>query len=81
MRARIVFPGLRYLDPEQQRRWIAHCHRMAETTYALADWCDDLVMMAAYVALGAKWVLLADAPAAMTQGREPTASVDKDLAA
>ena len=49
-------------DEERRRRWSAHCHRMAEATYALADWCEDLDMMEAYVQLAAKWVVMADGP-------------------
>lgn len=40
-------------------RWAAHCHRMAEATYAIADWCEDTEMMAAYLALAAQWVQIA----------------------
>jgi hypothetical protein len=47
------------MDDEQQRRWQAHCARMAEATYAIADWCEDPDMMDAYVALGAQWLQLA----------------------
>ncbi|MDB5448728.1 MAG: hypothetical protein JWQ97_4045 [Phenylobacterium sp.] len=49
-------------DDDRQRRWSAHCHRMAEDTYALADWCEDLDMMEAYVELAAKWVIMAEGP-------------------
>jgi hypothetical protein len=44
------------MDDERQLRWCAHCLRMAEATHALADWCEDLEMMGAYVALAAKWI-------------------------
>ncbi|WP_436054327.1 hypothetical protein [Phenylobacterium sp. LjRoot225] len=50
------------MDDERARRWIAHCHRMAEATRDLADWCEDRAMMAAYAALGAHWLEMAKSP-------------------
>ena len=44
----------------KRRRWEAHCHRMAETTYAIAHWCEDQEMMEAYIKLAAQWVRMAD---------------------
>ena len=57
------------MDGDRKSRWVAHCHRMAEATYAIADWCEDAQMMGAYLALAAKWVQMAaegppDAPRA-----------------
>ena len=49
------------MDGDRKRRWVAHCHRMAEATYAIADWCEDAEMMGAYLALAAKWVKIASA--------------------
>jgi hypothetical protein len=49
-------------DEQRQLRWCAHCLRMAEATHALADWCEDVEMMGAYVALAAKWINLSSAP-------------------
>jgi hypothetical protein len=46
-------------DDARRRLWAAHCHRLAEMTYAIADWCEDPEMMSAYVALGARWIALA----------------------
>jgi hypothetical protein len=51
------------MDEARQRRWTAHCHRMAEATHALADWCEDPVMIAAYLDLAAKWLAMASGPA------------------
>jgi hypothetical protein len=53
-----------YMDDETQRRWIAHCQRMAEATYALPDWCEDRWMAGAYAALGARWLQMAKSPPA-----------------
>ena len=55
-----IVEWIEYLQDEQKRRWIAHCERMAEATYALADWCEEPDMLAAYVALGARWVRMAE---------------------
>lgn len=49
-------------DEERRRRWRAHCERMAEATYAIADWCEDPEMMQAYIGLGARWLRMADEP-------------------
>jgi hypothetical protein len=35
---------------------------MAEATYALADWCEDTEMLAAYLDLAARWVRMAEEP-------------------
>ena len=50
-------------DEQRQLRWCAHCLRMAEATHALADWCEDVEMMGAYVALAAKWINMSSGPA------------------
>lgn len=50
------------MDGEQQRRWTAHCHRMAEATQAVADWCEDREMMGAYLDLAARWINMASQP-------------------
>lgn len=47
------------MDTERMQRWTAHCHRMAEATYAIADWCEDTEMMGAYLALAARWLQIA----------------------
>lgn len=47
------------MSDDRERRWIAHCHRMAEASYALADWCEDADMMANYIKLGGLWIELA----------------------
>jgi hypothetical protein len=47
------------MDADAERRWHAHCHRMAEATYAIADWCEDPDMMRAYLDLAAKWTRMA----------------------
>lgn len=53
------------MDDDRKQRWAAHCHRMAEATHAIADWCEDPKMMAAYLELAASWIKLAEqAPAA-----------------
>lgn len=71
-----------YMDNEQKRRWTAHCRRMAEATYALADWCDDPQMMASYVALGAKWVQMADVRSKSDEdGDQSSSSLHRDIAA
>lgn len=49
-------------EEERKHLWRAHCHRMAEATYAIADWCEDREMMDAYVKLAAKWVRMANEP-------------------
>jgi hypothetical protein len=49
-------------ENERQRRWVAHCRRMAEATYALADWCEDAAMLAAYLDLAARWIRMAEEP-------------------
>jgi hypothetical protein len=49
-------------EDERRRRWSAHCHRMAEATYALADWCEDAEMLAAYLDLAARWIRMAEEP-------------------
>ena len=70
------------MDHEQKRRWIAHCERMAEATYAIADWCDDPAMMATYVALGAKWVQMAAAgPASPAFGGQAAGPAPSEMAA
>jgi len=51
------------MDEALQRRWKAHCERMAEATHALADWCDDPGMMAGYLELAARWIAMASGPA------------------
>jgi hypothetical protein len=50
-----------WLDDERQRRWAAHCLRMAVATHDLADWSEDMQMMRAYLALAAKWIVMAEA--------------------
>jgi hypothetical protein len=50
------------LEGERQRRWTAHCLRMAEATHTLADWCEDPEMMGAYLDLAARWLRMADQP-------------------
>lgn len=45
---------------ERRLRWRAHCHRMAEATHALADWCESAEMMRAYLDLAARWLALAE---------------------
>jgi hypothetical protein len=50
------------MDLDAKRRWEAHCHRMAEATHAIADWCEDLDMMGAYLELAARWLRMADSP-------------------
>lgn len=45
---------------EDKLRWNSHCRRMAEATYALADWCEDPEMMSLYVDLAARWLRLAE---------------------
>ena len=47
------------MDLDRKGRWVAHCHRMAEATYAIADWCEDAEMMGAYISLAAKWMRIA----------------------
>ncbi len=47
-------------DEERRRRWRAHCLQMAEARYALADDCDDLEMLRAYVDEAARWVKLSE---------------------
>lgn len=49
-------------DEEEARRyrWREHCLRMAEATHAIADWCEEPEMMGAYLALGARWIRMAD---------------------
>ncbi len=47
------------LEAERRRRWEEHCHRMAEATHAIADWCEDVTMMTAYLDLAAKWLRMA----------------------
>ncbi|CAN7584711.1 hypothetical protein LJR219_004330 [Phenylobacterium sp. LjRoot219] len=48
------------MDEERRRRWKAHCERMAEATYTIADWCEDPEMIGAYLELAAKWFQLAE---------------------
>lgn len=48
------------MDDERSCLWTAHCHRMAEALYSLADACDDLEMLTAYAALGARWIMRAE---------------------
>lgn len=48
------------MDDDRKLRWAAHCHRMAEATHAIADWCEDRQMMAAYLELAARWIRLAE---------------------
>ena len=50
------------MDDERQRRWTAHCLRMAEATHSLADWCEDLEMMRAYADLAARWINMSSEP-------------------
>ena len=52
------------LNDERKRLWRAHCQRMAEATYALADWCEDPDMMRLYIDLAGKWLVMAQAPPA-----------------
>jgi len=47
---------------ERERLWRAHCFRMAEATQAVADWCEDLDMLRAYIELAARWVKMANEP-------------------
>ena len=47
------------LERERRRRCEAHGHRMAEATRAIADWCENLAMMATYLELAAKWMQMA----------------------
>lgn len=49
------------MDNDRKRRWTAHCRRMAEATYALADWCDEPEMMNAYAGLAARWLEMGEA--------------------
>ncbi len=56
------------IEDERQRRWTAHCHRMADATQAIADWCEDVEMMRTYIELAAKWLNLAKQPP--PQGRD-----------
>lgn len=57
------------MDTDLNRRWSAHCHRMAEATRAIADWCDDPEMMNAYEALAARWTERAQTPPAFRRAR------------
>ena len=41
---------------DQERAWAAYCNRMAETSYAMADWCEDPEIMEVYIQLGGYWV-------------------------
>jgi len=70
------------MDEERKQRWVAHCHRLAEMTYAIADWCEDPEMMTSYVALGGRWVqIAAEGPKGNTMnGRgSPTTERPKSL--
>jgi hypothetical protein len=52
--------------------WRAHCHEMARAAHAIADRCEDSDMLAAYVALAARWLRLADAAPTAERPRETT---------
>ena len=67
---------------EHPRLWAAHCHQMAEATYAVADWCEEPEMIRGYLALAAQWLRLAESPAQARRSdlslpplREPLAAV------
>ena len=62
---------------DAERRWVAHCQRMAEATYAIADWCEDLEMMRAYLDLAAKWTRLAGRGSADCNGGNLAPGRDK----
>lgn len=47
---------------EERLRWKSHCRRMAEATYALAEWCEDPDMISLYLDLAARWLRLAETP-------------------
>ncbi len=49
-------------EDDERRRWAAHCHRMAEATHAIADCCENLAMLAAYIDLAARWIIMAEEP-------------------
>jgi hypothetical protein len=49
-------------ETDRARCWRAHCHRMADATYALADRCEDPEMLRGYVELAARWIRMADDP-------------------
>ena len=51
-------------DDERRRCWRAHCFRMAEASYALADTCDDLDALRGHIAEAAAWVNRAERPPA-----------------
>jgi hypothetical protein len=55
--------------------WKTHCRHMAEATHALADWCDDVEMLRAYLELAAAWIRMGDGPppAEPFASYEPTA--------
>ena len=57
------------MHDDRKARWTAHCHRMAEATYAIADWCEDAEMMAAYLELAAEWIRLAERTPPDTRSR------------
>lgn len=59
------------------QRWVAHCHRMAEASYALADWCEDPEMMADYIRLAARWMDFAASGARRAVGRPRAAVVGR----
>jgi hypothetical protein len=48
--------------PQMQAAWRDHCLQMAHATEALAHWCDEAEMAAAYLRLAATWKARAAEP-------------------
>lgn len=46
-------------DVREPRSWRMHCEQMADTTEAIARWCEAPDMRAAYMELAARWMRMA----------------------